>query len=139
LDADESYKSSIIFTNGKADPNIHETYIDVEPTTGFTFNARKRVQINALLKNSMIRFPKLNTTFFPVFWFEIFGTIGDGQATDFKNTVIFGKNMARYMIYGSIGGIVFSLLGVGLFILAFVMNSKRGKYIEVEKEEPSIQ
>jgi len=131
MDADPYYTSMINFTNGVANSTLHETFIDVEPTTGFTLNVKKkRVQINTLARNTIIKYPKLKNTFFPVYWFDIYGGIGDPQAAQFKKTVGFAINLIYYApIVGSIAGSVFAIIGV--VILITTCSNKRKDYTEL--------
>jgi len=133
LDADPYYASMVDFTNGKANSTLHETFIDVEPITGITFNAMKRVQINTLVKNSLIMYPKINTTIFPVFWFQIYGSISESQAEDFKSSLVFALDLAYWVgIGGVIGGITFGVIGIALFILSFMC--RRPSYLDLDYE-----
>ncbi|XP_032094721.1 platelet glycoprotein 4-like [Thamnophis elegans] len=73
-------------------PNVeeHKTFLDVEPTTGFTLHFAKRLQINLFAKqNSKITALKniKNNFFFPVLWLNETAIIGDEKAEFFRSKV----------------------------------------------------
>nr|XP_020645655.1 platelet glycoprotein 4 isoform X2 [Pogona vitticeps]XP_020645656.1 platelet glycoprotein 4 isoform X2 [Pogona vitticeps]XP_020645657.1 platelet glycoprotein 4 isoform X2 [Pogona vitticeps]XP_020645658.1 platelet glycoprotein 4 isoform X2 [Pogona vitticeps]XP_020645659.1 platelet glycoprotein 4 isoform X2 [Pogona vitticeps] len=73
-------------------PNIqeHMTFLDVEPTTGFTLQFAKRLQVNLLVRPSTKITPlkKLKTPFiFPVLWLNETAVIDDKKAEFFRAKV----------------------------------------------------
>ncbi|XP_044133098.1 platelet glycoprotein 4 [Bufo gargarizans] len=68
----------------------HETFVDVEPTTGFTMHFAKRLQVNVYFnKTSKIEIlSKLQSEFiFPVVWLNETAMIGEDSANIFKSSV----------------------------------------------------
>ncbi|XP_066489173.1 platelet glycoprotein 4 [Tiliqua scincoides] len=68
----------------------HMTFLDVEPTTGFTLHFAKRLQINLLVKPSQKITPlkKLEQPFlFPVLWLNETAMIDDKKAEFFRTNV----------------------------------------------------
>ncbi|KAF7246653.1 Platelet glycoprotein 4 [Varanus komodoensis] len=73
-------------------PNLqeHMTYLDVEPTTGFTLQFAKRLQVNLLVKpNSKITpLKKVQRPFlFPILWLNESAVISDEKAAFFRAKV----------------------------------------------------
>ncbi|XP_053113886.1 platelet glycoprotein 4 [Hemicordylus capensis] len=87
------YASEELFEGVKGmNPNLqeHMTYLDIEPTTGFTLQFAKRLQINLLvMPNSRITPLKpIKMPFaFPVLWLNETGTIDDQKAEFFRSKV----------------------------------------------------
>ncbi|XP_042191751.1 platelet glycoprotein 4 [Callorhinchus milii] len=70
---------------------IHETFMDVEPTTGFTLRVAKRLQINIMFKPSTkikilsnIKEPLI----FPVLWLNETATVDDETAQLFRDSLL---------------------------------------------------
>ncbi|KAK2535592.1 Cd36 [Columba livia] len=68
----------------------HETFLDVEPITGFTLRFAKRLQVNLLVKPA----PKIEALskvqkpyIFPLLWLNESAVIGDEKAEMFRNKV----------------------------------------------------
>ncbi|NXN37126.1 CD36 protein, partial [Rhinoptilus africanus] len=68
----------------------HETFLDIEPTTGFTLQFAKRLQVNLLVKPA----PKIEALskvqkpyIFPLLWLNESAVIGDEKAEMFRNKV----------------------------------------------------
>ncbi|GAB0175664.1 platelet glycoprotein 4 [Grus japonensis] len=68
----------------------HETFLDVEPITGFTLQFAKRLQVNLLVKPA----PKIEALskvqkpyIFPILWLNESAVIGDAKAEMFRNKV----------------------------------------------------
>ncbi|XP_074873427.1 platelet glycoprotein 4 [Carettochelys insculpta] len=69
----------------------HETFLDIEPTTGFTLRFAKKLQINLLVKPA----PKIDALskvkesyIFPVLWLNETAIIDDEKAAMFRSKVI---------------------------------------------------
>ncbi|XP_078410382.1 platelet glycoprotein 4 [Cetorhinus maximus] len=68
----------------------HETFLDVEPVTGFTLQVAKRLQINLMFKPSKkIKILKniKKPIFFPLVWLNETGTIDDETAEMFRGSL----------------------------------------------------
>ncbi|XP_069834365.1 platelet glycoprotein 4 [Dendropsophus ebraccatus] len=112
-------------------PNIeeHQTFIDVEPTTGFTMHFAKRLQVNLLFnRTSKIDIlSKLQSEFmFPVVWLNETAEIGTDKADEFKSKVITPMNALGII------QIVFICLGIVVFIscsISLCVKSCRGKKV----------
>lgn len=73
------------------DKEIHETFLDVEPTTGFTLNFAKRIQINMMYGPSKVVtvFKKVKDyTIFPIVWMNEAGMLDDATADMFKEELV---------------------------------------------------
>jgi len=86
---------------------LHNTEIMVEPTSGITMKAAKRVQVNVKMDPTFILYPNMTTIYFPVIWFELTSTISDPLAAKFKNTVMLAQRLGSVCPYvmGSLGGL----------------------------------
>jgi len=88
------------------DPELHQTFVYVEPNLGKTLKATKRLQVSFLYgpihlndtKTPHVRgnpwFKHVKPAYFPIAWFQEAGTISDSQADDFKNNIYFAQNLA---------------------------------------------
>lgn len=103
----------------------HGTYLDVEPQSGATFKAAKRLQANAhLLKDeSFTELANVNDVIFPVLWLNESVTLDTDTAHTYKSTVIPLENFVYAIPY--------LMLGVGLLIAAFasflIVNERRNR------------
>lgn len=74
-----------------ANKDEHETFLDVEPTTGFTLRFAKKLQINLLVKPApkIEALSKLTKSYiFPVLWLNETAIIDDEKAAMFRSKVI---------------------------------------------------
>jgi lysosome membrane protein 2 len=130
LDADDLRRASGI-PYPPADRNLHDIYLDVEPLSGATMNAAKRLQLNIPMSGNVdcqsmpapfnyTMAPKwTNEWVFPVMWVEEVGTVTESVANDFKKSVYGAQNAAYYIgIVCWIVGTVFVGFGVILFFIA---------------------
>ncbi|KAM9204335.1 platelet glycoprotein 4 isoform 1-T2 [Mergus octosetaceus] len=68
----------------------HETFLDVEPTTGFTLQFAKRLQVNLLVKpaKKIEALSKVKKPYvFPILWLNESAVIGDAKAEMFRKKV----------------------------------------------------
>merc|ERR1719326_2555282 len=81
LDADEYYINNV---HGLTPPDRkkHDIFLQVEPKSGMTVNARKCLQVNAKVEPMMMLYPNLRETYFPVAWFSEYGKIDKKDAND---------------------------------------------------------
>jgi len=108
--SDPSYLQQVQFQPPHNVPNmtLHNTEILVEPISGITMKAAKRVQVNVLMNQTFVLFPQIpSPTYIPVAWFELTSTISDPLAAKFRNTVLLAKKLGDLCPYvmGSLGGL----------------------------------
>uniref|UniRef100_A0A8D2NVI9 Platelet glycoprotein 4 n=1 Tax=Zosterops lateralis melanops TaxID=1220523 RepID=A0A8D2NVI9_ZOSLA len=68
----------------------HETYLDIEPVTGFTLRFAKRLQVNLLVRPSSRIEPLKKVTkpyVFPLLWLNESAVIGDEKAAMFRSKI----------------------------------------------------
>jgi len=128
LNADEYYRN-LIHDPTQPDESIHNTFIDVEPLTGTTMHAKKRLQINLHIypedrwigKLFPIQFfPNIQEAFMPVAWIEEGGEVPDDVASDFVSTVYGAQKLSHYLQYGAmIGGEIIIIGGVLLIACGY--------------------
>ncbi|MFX1337977.1 MAG: hypothetical protein ACFFDK_05170 [Promethearchaeota archaeon] len=83
LDVDPATRETVIGMEPNSDD--HETYIDVEPTTGLTMKARSSMQVNFELETTEYYMKNINFTIAPILWFEQTGEVTKELAEQFKN------------------------------------------------------
>ncbi|XP_041261234.1 platelet glycoprotein 4 [Onychostruthus taczanowskii] len=106
----------------------HETYLDIEPVTGFTLRFAKRLQVNLLVRPSARIDPlkKVKKPYvFPVLWLNESAVIGDEKAEMFR-TKISGRLqlLSTLQMALMIGGSVLFLAFLGSY---FICRSKKLK------------
>eukprot|EP01116_Phalansterium_solitarium_P006833 TRINITY_DN19228_c0_g1_i1.p1 TRINITY_DN19228_c0_g1~~TRINITY_DN19228_c0_g1_i1.p1 ORF type:complete len:523 (+),score=192.33 TRINITY_DN19228_c0_g1_i1:150-1718(+) len=103
LDADQLYRDAVIGMEPSYD--LHNTYIDVEPTIGTTMQATKRLQLNVRVAPQLLLYPNVTETLVPVVWFEEKATINSALAGTFKGSVYLLQTIVYYAKWvGIIGG-----------------------------------
>ncbi|XP_032895706.1 platelet glycoprotein 4 isoform X1 [Amblyraja radiata] len=109
----------------------HETFLDVEPVTGFTLRIAKRIQINLMFKPSkkieILRNIK-EATYFPLLWLNETATVDDETAKLFKEslidpTIALGISQLTLMC---LGGLLLIPCAIGLCI-SLCMTSRPKK------------
>jgi len=119
--SDSYYNDQIEYLDGLT-PTLddHNTFIWVEPHTGITMQVRKRLQVNLQMRGSFLLYPKLNTTYVPVVWFEESASITSDLADTWRGSV--GVAVALLLaipILGfSLAGLMLLLAG-SMFVLAY--------------------
>ncbi|KAG2451781.1 hypothetical protein HYH02_003559 [Chlamydomonas schloesseri] len=74
----------------ECDPRLHTTYIDVEPTTGVTMRAAKRLQLSSQLSDTAratLEPGIASSLLLPVFWAEEASQVSEAQAAAFRGSV----------------------------------------------------
>ncbi|NWS81556.1 CD36 protein, partial [Toxostoma redivivum] len=106
----------------------HETYLDIEPVTGFTLRFAKRLQVNLLVKHSKYIEPlkKVNKTYvFPLLWLNESAVIGDEKAEMFRSKISSRLELLSALQMAlMIGGSVMFLAFMGSY---FICRSKKLK------------
>ncbi|XP_078090890.1 platelet glycoprotein 4 [Mustelus asterias] len=101
----------------------HETFLDVEPVTGFTLKVAKRIQINLMFKPSTkIEILKniKKPIFFPLVWLNETGTVDDETAKMFRDSLttrMTALGIAQLTLI-CIGSLIFLSCAVALCIIA---------------------
>ncbi|MFX1392409.1 MAG: hypothetical protein ACFFAH_02440 [Promethearchaeota archaeon] len=69
----------------KPNSDIHDTYIDIEPLTGLTMNARQCAQLNFELSNYPLMYTNISNIVMPILWYEQTGEVTEELADMFKD------------------------------------------------------
>ncbi|XP_069483784.1 platelet glycoprotein 4 [Ambystoma mexicanum] len=113
----------------KPNKEEHETFLDVEPTTGFTLQYAKRLQVNLMFRptEKIEVFSKLANPFlFPVLWLNETATINDAKADFFRDTVTTPMNALKII------QITLLTVGIVLFLacsIALCVRSTKSKRV----------
>lgn len=100
-------------------PNVdeHMTYLDVEPTTGFTLSFAKKIQMN-IVYGPEKKIPLLQNikdyTIFPVVWMNETASVDDETAQRFKTELLSRIDMLEIIQYTLLG------VGLGIFVLCLI-------------------
>ncbi|KAM4570299.1 platelet glycoprotein 4 [Odontesthes bonariensis] len=95
----------------------HETFLDVEPTTGFTLNFAKRIQVNMMYGPSKVITVLKNVkdyTIFPIVWMNETAMLDDETADLFKKELISPIQMLETIQNVLLG------VGVAIFVLCLI-------------------
>uniref|UniRef100_A0A8C6T8Y3 Platelet glycoprotein 4 n=1 Tax=Neogobius melanostomus TaxID=47308 RepID=A0A8C6T8Y3_9GOBI len=108
----------------------HETFLDVEPTTGFTLNFAKRIQINMMYGPSKVItvLKKVkNYTIFPIVWMNETASLDDATADMLKEELVSRIQLLATVQQALLGA------GVAIFIVCLISyccvrrNTNQGK------------
>ncbi|XP_063786535.1 platelet glycoprotein 4 [Pseudophryne corroboree] len=103
----------------------HETYVDVEPLTGFTMHFAKRLQVNVMFQptDKIEILSNLRSEFmFPVVWLNESAIIGEESANTFKSSVTTPMKVLEVI------QILFLCLGCVIFLACSItLCVRRGK------------
>ncbi|XP_014738948.1 PREDICTED: platelet glycoprotein 4 [Sturnus vulgaris] len=106
----------------------HETYLDIEPVTGFTLRFAKRLQVNLLVQHSKYIEPlkKVKKSYvFPLLWLNESAVIGDEKAEMFRTKISSRLELLNMLQMGLlIGGCVMFLAFIGSY---FICRSQKLK------------
>ncbi|XP_005801042.1 lysosome membrane protein 2-like isoform X1 [Xiphophorus maculatus] len=113
--ADPAYINAV----GGMNPNKeeHETYLDLQPTTGVPIRACKRAQLNIILKR-VPGFPKtkfINETIFPIMFVNETATIDDDSASQMRTLLLILTLVSNFPLIIVGLGIILLLVLVVLF------------------------
>ncbi|XP_042232850.1 lysosome membrane protein 2-like [Homarus americanus] len=89
----------------------HETFLDVEPRTGVTMNAAKKIQINVPLKKygNLPSFKNVPEVTFPILWINESATVNATMSKDVKKGITL-----PFVVVNAICG---SLIAIGAILL----------------------
>ncbi|XP_061570733.1 platelet glycoprotein 4 [Cololabis saira] len=127
LHGSQSLREDILGLNPNEEQ--HKTFLDVEPTTGFTLNFAKRIQVNMMYGPSkvitVLKKVKDYTTF-PLVWMNETASVDDETAEMFRTELLSSIEM--------LGIIQKSLLGTGVTVFVICLIS----YCVVRRNESKI-
>uniref|UniRef100_A0A665VMK1 Platelet glycoprotein 4 n=1 Tax=Echeneis naucrates TaxID=173247 RepID=A0A665VMK1_ECHNA len=115
LHGSESLRESVLGLNPNEEQ--HETFLDVEPLTGFTLRFAKRIQINMMYgpsKTVTILKKVKDYTIFPVVWMNETAMLDDEKADVFKERLVSRIQMLETIQYVLLG------VGVSVFVLCLI-------------------
>lgn len=120
----------------------HDMYVEVEPITGLTMNARLRIQANLKVRQTDIWYLNITEGIMPILWLEQSGEITEELAEEFKK-----------LVYGALDlqqNLTFMVLGAGAALCvpgAIVSNTQKKKrrnqkvkkILEASKKKEKLQ
>jgi len=127
LDADEEASAGVIGLNPSYE--LHDSYIDIEPNTGFPIGAYKRIQASIevqplkVFRHPFNKFPHM---FFPIVWVAEEGALDDDLVDEIKSRLLTPLKIANIAKW--------TLIGLGCFIIIvgaviLVIARKSAKYV----------
>ncbi|KAI5613211.1 lysosome membrane protein 2 [Silurus asotus] len=125
--ADQKYIDAIDGMNPNKEE--HETYLDLNPTTGVPIRACKRAQLNVIMKR-VPGFPQtryLNETIFPIMYVNETATIDDDSASQMKTLLLIITIVSNFPVI---------IMGVGallLIVFIFLLCRNRQRQNEVKR------
>uniref|UniRef100_A0A8C5Q5Z1 Platelet glycoprotein 4 n=1 Tax=Leptobrachium leishanense TaxID=445787 RepID=A0A8C5Q5Z1_9ANUR len=110
----------------------HQTFVDVEPITGFTMNFARRLQVNVMFQQhaEIDVMSNLRSEFvFPVIWVNETATISDKSADDFIGKVTFPIKLLEIMqiVLMCVGFVAFVPCTIALIVRS--CNKSKGKSV----------
>jgi len=116
LDADSYYLDAL--EGLSPDRTKHDTTIYVEPITGTTMKAAKRLQLNVMVQDVMLLYPNMELTYIPVAWIEDSATITPKLAKEFRDAIYSAQKISKGAQYGGFAaGAAFLLIGIVLLVI----------------------
>lgn len=107
----------------------HETYLDLNPTTGLPIRACKRAQLNIILTR-VSGFPKtkhLNGTVFPIMYVNETATIDDESAAQMRTLLLIVTLVSNFPL------IIVGMGAILLLVLIFLVCRSRQRKSEVKR------
>jgi hypothetical protein len=116
--ADSSYSEAIeiLEPNSATELMKHNTFLFVEPVTGLTIKANKRLQVNLQIQPTVITYPNIRPTFVPVVWFEEYSELSADQVNQWQSSVGLAIKWMKYIPVISL-----CLAGIFLFVSGAVL------------------
>ncbi|MFO7795733.1 MAG: hypothetical protein ACQERB_03165 [Promethearchaeati archaeon] len=113
----------------------HETFIDVEPISGITMNAKQRIQINFEVNPSNKLKPNINESIMPIIWFERSGEVPKELASEFSSQVYPALTArSNIMFWGIQIGAILTVTGGTYTGRNIVVNRKMKNQISPKKK-----
>lgn len=119
------------------DAAVHQTILDVEPFTGVTLNASKRIQVNMYVQKleSYKDTKHLNNSIvFPISWVDEHAAIPDDEAKKFYRKVILPMKIADGVKYGLVALGSLLLFCFVVILIVILVKRRRTEKLEVSAE-----
>jgi len=139
LDADPYYLQHVNMT--PPDPNLHQTYLQLEPITGALMVGCKRLQINVNFQLDALLYPLVNKDIYiPLAWVEETGGITEDLANEFKSIVYKVENISLGLQWGgyAVAGVCFIIFIILLIKIIRTSRSSKGltaDYTVIQSDE----
>lgn len=115
----------------------HETYLDIEPNTGVTFRAAKRIQANIPIKRygDLPAYRNIPEVIVPVFW------VNESAVVPIERTHALHRTLTLPFMLVTVGVAVAVTLGVVLILVALVKVclARRGKAGKAPNRRPALE
>ena len=98
---------------------LHETYIDIEPTSGFSLRAKKRVQLNLALRHyaNLPSLTQVREVILPIIWMDNSGEAPKDTTDLLYYKIIYPGIVAIYVAYAFCGfGFIIIVIGFVIYI-----------------------
>jgi len=117
-------------------PNVtmHNTFVFVDPITGVTLKALKRLQVSLLVRDSLLYPNMVDGLLIPVAWFELSGVMDEPltkhwhDSLDVPLKIKFWSPIAAYTLSAVLG-----MLALVMFIMGY-MRKDRNSYSSIETD-----
>eukprot|EP01126_Amoeba_proteus_P015334 TRINITY_DN1689_c0_g1_i2.p1 TRINITY_DN1689_c0_g1~~TRINITY_DN1689_c0_g1_i2.p1 ORF type:complete len:306 (+),score=53.99 TRINITY_DN1689_c0_g1_i2:874-1791(+) len=135
LHADRAYLQDIelLPPHNQPNPTEHDIEIFVEPLSGITLKAAKRIQFNVKLDPTFLFYHGLKVQYLPVVWFELTTQITGSLAREVVYGVVLAEEAIRLSVpVMSVLAVVTGLGAVACFYLAYVRRDLQHHYVEIQ-------
>uniref|UniRef100_A0A2L2XXN3 Scavenger receptor class B member 1 n=1 Tax=Parasteatoda tepidariorum TaxID=114398 RepID=A0A2L2XXN3_PARTP len=132
--ADPSYVKAINGLSPKSD--VHGSYMDVEPISGFTMNISIKFQMNIQMERvrGVLQFDNVPEGIFPVFWVDININLNEDWADFFKGQL----NNPKYIVYSVCGFLLLAslvLIICGAVIITRSQKDDEDPLLNIQEEK----
>ncbi len=146
---------------GEPDPEIHYTFIDVDPITGLSLQGHQRLQISQQVYNEHLTsnsndangnprpFWAAGMKLIPLLWLDDHTFMSDDQAQDYQTSIVDTLSLHRTILISSltVGGFLAVILGPALYFTGRAQHKRETRVVQIlsggglyhEIDEGSIQ
>ncbi|XP_035712600.1 lysosome membrane protein 2 [Folsomia candida] len=109
------------------DRSLHETFIELEPTSGLLLKAAKRIQVNMELRpfKFIKQFKKVPSMLFPLVWVDESAMMSEDGRGRLKAKLIAPQT---YSNYGAWGGVALGLLIIVIATIIYLIRARKKNY-----------
>ena len=132
LGADPSVSGAVSGMN--PDSAKHDTYIDVEPITGITMNARARLQVNFKVTPTDKWYTDVQEAYMPILWVEKEAEIPEEKAEEFKESLYKALELRRTLVPAIAGlGSLMTVIGA-MFSYTEAVKRRKAKVQRIKEK-----